>query len=93
MTVDKQTVTKNIAQEVEATSWRLRDTIQVRELTATHRLGQIRRLLMLEEHKTWKREFGFDRIETAAEMDGNLSRTSTSPVPDPFLYRNMVIPR
>ena len=48
---------------------------------------------MLEEHKTWKRKFGFNRIETAAEMDEKRSRTSTSPVPDLFFYRNMVIPR
>ena len=26
-------------------------------------------------------------------MDEERSRTSTSPVPDPFFYRNMVIPR
>ena len=48
---------------------------------------------MHEKNKTWKREFSFDRIETAAEMDEKRSRTSTSPVPDPFVYRNMVIPR
>ena len=77
----------------EATIWRIQETIRVRELAATHRQGQMRRLLMLEEHETWKREFGFDRIETAAEMDENRSRASTSPVPDPFFYRNMVIPR
>ena len=53
----------------------------------------MRRLLMHEKHKTWKREFGFDRIETAAEMDEKRSPISTSPVSDPFLYRNMVIPR
>ena len=53
----------------------------------------MRRLLIHEKHKTWKREFGFERIETAAEMDEKRSRTSTSPVPDPFFYRNMVIPR
>ena len=34
-----------IAEEVEATSWRLRETIRVRKLTTTHRLGQMRRLL------------------------------------------------
>ena len=45
---------------------------------------------MHEKHKT---EFGFDRIETDIEMDEKRSRTSTSPVPDPFFYRNMVIPR
>ena len=60
---------------------------------ATHRLGQMRRLLMHEKQKAWKREFGFDRIETASEMDEKRSRTSTSPVPNPFFYRNMVIPR
>ena len=59
---------------------------------ATHRLGQMRRLLMHEKHKAWKREFGFDRIETATKMDEKPSRTSTSPVPNPFFYRNMVIP-
>ena len=53
----------------------------------------MRRLLMHEKHKTWKQEFGFDRIETAAEIDEKRSRTSTSLVPDPFFYRNMVIPR
>ena len=53
----------------------------------------MRRLLVHEEHKTWKGDIGFDRIEMAAKMDENRSRTSTSPVPDPFFYRNMVIPR
>ena len=46
---------------------------------------------MREKHKAWKREFGFDRIETATELDEKRSRTSTSPVPTPFFYRNMVI--
>ena len=82
-----------ISEDVEATIWRLRETIRVAELAATQRLGQMRRLLMHEKRKTWKREFGFDRIETAAEIDEKRSRTSTSPVPDPFFYRNMVIPR
>ena len=35
----------------------------------------------------------FDRIEKAAEMDEKHSHTSTSPVPDRFFLRNMVIPR
>ena len=52
MTVDGRNTTKMIAEEVEATSWRLRETVRVRKLAATHRLGQMRRLLMLEEHKT-----------------------------------------
>ena len=92
MTVKEHDFAKMIA-EKEATSWRFRETIRVRELTATHRLRQMRRLLMHEKHKTWKREFGFDRIELDAEMDKQRSRTSFSPVPDPFFYRNMVIPR
>ena len=82
-----------MSEDVEATIWRLRETIRVAELAATHRLGQMRRLLMHEKRKAWKREFGFDRNETAAEMDEKRSRTSTSPVPDPFFYRNMIISR
>ena len=69
-----------MSEDVETTIWRLRETIRAAELTATHRLGQMHRLLMHEKHKAWKREFGFDRIETAVEMDGKHSRTSTSPV-------------
>ena len=86
MAVDERDITKMIA-AVEATSWRLHETIRVRELAATHRLGQMRRLLMLEEQKAGKREFDFDRIKTAAEMDKNTFRTSL--VSDPFFYRNM----
>ena len=58
-----------MSENVGASIWRLQETIRVAELAATHRLRQMRRLLMHEEHKAWKREFGFDRIETAAEMD------------------------
>ena len=90
MAVDELDITHMIA-EVEATSWRLRKTIRVRGLTVTHRLEQIRRLLMLEEQKAWKREVGFDRIETAAEMDTERFRTSL--VSKPFFYRNMFNPR
>ena len=87
MTVNGRDITQMTAEEGKATSWRLCETIRVRELTATHRLGQIRRFLMLEEQKTWKREFGFNRIETAAEMDEKGFRAS--PVSEPFFYRNM----
>ena len=82
-----------VSEDVETTIWRLQETVRVMELTATHRLGKMRRLLMHEKHKAWKRESGFDRIETAAEMDEKRSCTSTSPVPNPFFYRNMAIPR
>ena len=92
MTVKKRDFVR-MSEDVEATVWRLRETIRVAELAVTHRLGQMRRLLMHEKNKAWKREFGFDRIETAAAMIEKRPRTSTSPVPDPFFYRNMVIPR
>ena len=82
-----------MSEDPEATIWCLRETIRVAELAATDPLGQMGRLLMHEKHKAWKREFGFDRIETAAEMDEKRSCISTSPVPNPFFYRNMVIPR
>ena len=77
MIVDEHVIAKRISEGVVATIWRIQGTIRVRELATTHRLGQMRRLLMHEKHKTWKREFGFDRIETADESgcqgieDGN----------------------
>ena len=77
--------------EVEAKSWCPRETTRARELAATHRLGQMRRLLMLEEQKAWKREFGFNRIETVVEIDEKLSRTSL--VSEPFYYSNILNPR
>ena len=80
MTVEERDFTR-MSENVKTTIW-----------AATHRLGQMRCLLMHEKHKVWKREFGFDRIETTAEMDEKRFRTSTSPVPNPFFYRNMVIP-
>ena len=79
-----------MSEDVEATIWRLRKTVRVANLATMHRPGQMRRLLMHEKCKTWKREFGFDRIETCAETDEKRFRTSTSPVPDPFFNRSMV---
>ena len=62
-------------EEVEATSWRLRECIRVREVPARYRLGRMYRLRMLEEQKASKREVGFDRVETTAEMDADRLRT------------------
>ena len=93
MTVDEHVIAEIISEDVEATIWRIRETIRVGELAATHRLGQMRRLLMHENHKTWKREFSFGCIETATEINEKRSRTGTSPVPGPFFYQNMIIPR
>ena len=81
-----------MSEDLGTTIWRLRETVRVAKLAATHRLEQMRSLLMHERHKVWKREFGYDRIETAAEMDEKRSCASTSPVSNPFLYGNMVIP-
>ena len=50
----------------------------------------MRRLRMLEEQKAWQREGGFDRIETAAEMDAQRFRTSF--VSEPF-YSKMCNPK
>ena len=83
MTVDEYDV-RNIIGGVliEATSRRLRECIRVRELTATHRLGQMCRLRMLEGQKAWKQKVGFDHIETEVEMDAQ--RFHTSLVSEPF---------
>ena len=56
-----------------------------------HRLGQMRRLRMLEEQKAWKREADFDYIDTAAEMDARRSRTNL--VSEPFFQSKMSNPR
>ena len=90
MPVDERDIT-NIVTEVEATSWHLRETIRIGELAATHLLVQMRRLQMLEEQKIWKREVGFDYIETAAEMDARRSRSNL--VPAYFFYRSMFNPK
>ena len=87
MSIQERDVRKMIA-EVEATSWRLRECFRVRELAATHPLGQMRRLRMLEEQKAWKREAGFDYIDTAAEVDARRSRTNL--VSEPFVLRQDV---
>ena len=91
MTIEERNVAR-MSEDLGTTIWRLRETVRVAKLAATHRPEQMRSLLMHERHKIWKREFGYDRIEIAAEMDEKCSRTSTSPVSNPFLYRNMVIP-
>ena len=75
MSVDERDIT-NIIAEVKATSWCLRETIRVRELAATHRLGQMRRSRILEEQKAWKQEAGFGYIDTAPELDARRSRTN-----------------
>ena len=90
MTVDEREIANMIA-EVETTSWRLRETIRVRELAAPHRLGQMCPLRMSEEQKAWKREVGFDYIETAAEMYARRSRSNF--VSETFFCRNMFNPR
>ena len=76
--------------EVKATSWRLGNCILVRELAATHRLGRMRRLRMLEEKKVRKREAGFDNVETTAEMDAE--RLHAGFDSEPF-YTKLYYPR
>ena len=45
-----------------------RELIRVEELAASHKLEQMRRVRVLEKQVAWKREGGFDRIETIAEI-------------------------
>ena len=81
---------RQMIEEVKATSWRLRECIRARELAATHRSGPMRRLWMLEEQKAQKREVGFNRIETATEMDAQRFRTSLD---SEYFYRKPYNPR
>ena len=52
-----------------------------------HRLGQMRRLRMLEEQKAWKREVDFDYITAATGMDSQRSRINLAS--EPFFYSKM----
>ena len=74
LSIEERDVRQIIA-EVKVTSWRLREGVQARELAATHILGRMHHLRMLEEQKVWKREAGFDRIEITADMDEQRFRT------------------
>ena len=91
MTIEERDFAR-MSEDLGTKIWRLRESVRVAKLAATHRLGQMRSLLIHERHKVWKREFSYDRIQTAAEMNEKRSRTCTSPVSNPFFYRNMVIP-
>ena len=77
MTIEERDVAR-MSDDLGTTIWRLRETVRVAKLAATHRLEQMRSLLMHERHKVWKREFGYDRIEMATEMDEK--RSAPAPV-------------
>ena len=89
MSIQESDVRKIIA-EVQAISWCLRECIRGHELAATHRLGQMRRLRMLEEQKAWMREAGFDKIEITAEMVEQRSRIGSDSQP---FYTKLYNPR
>ena len=91
MSIEECNVRQMIA-NVEATRWRLRECIRVRELAATHRLGRMRRLRMPEEQKAWNREAGFDRIEITAEMDAQRFRTDLNLEPFYMKLKSEVAP-
>ena len=75
------------------TRGRVRKLIRERELAATHTLEQMGRVQMLERRATWKREGGFDRIETIAEMhEKTLRRLHAGFDPEPF-YTGLYNPR
>ena len=89
MLIEERHIHKMIT-EVEATSWRLRECIRVRELAATHRLERMRRLRILKEQETWKREAGFDRMGIKVEMDVQRFRTGFDSEP---CYTKLYNPR
>ena len=78
---------RKMIREIEATRWRLRECIWVRELAASQRLERMRRLRMLKEKKVWKREAGFDRTKIIAEMREQHFLADFDPEP---LYSNYI---
>ena len=54
--------------ELAITRGRVRKLVRVRELAASHKLEQLRRVRMLEKQAVWKKEGGFDSIEVIAEI-------------------------
>ena len=89
MPFKERDVRKMIA-EVEATNWRRRECIRVREFVGMHRLERMRYLRILEEQEAWKRKAGFDRIKITAEMDAQ--RFGTGFDSEPF-YTKLYNPR
>ena len=69
-----------MSEDAEATIWRLRETNRVAELATTHRLGQMRCLLMHEKHKTRKREM----VSTASNRTPRWMKNALASVPAPF---------
>ena len=54
-------------EESTAISGCIHKLIRIRKLAALHKIEQMLRVQMLEQHAAWKRESGFDRIEIIAE--------------------------
>ena len=79
MTVKEHDFAKMIA-EIEATSWRLRETIRVRELAATNRLGQMRRLLMREKTRPGSES----SASTVLRRPPKWMNSALAPAPAPF---------
>ena len=50
MTIEERDVARML-EDLGTTIWRLRETVRVAKLAATHRLEQMRSLLMHERHK------------------------------------------
>ena len=60
-------VAHQMLKELAEISGRVRKLIRARELAASHKLEQMRRVQVLEQRATWMRKTDFDRIETIAE--------------------------
>ena len=71
----------------------MRNLIRVRKLAATHMLEKMRRVQTIEKQPAWKREGGFDRIETMAEVHAEtLRRMHAGYGPEPY-YTGLFNPR
>ena len=75
------------------TRGRVRKLIRVRELAASHKLEQMRRVRMLEKQVAWKREGGFDRIEVTAETHKQTLRRLHARFDPEYFYTEMYNPR
>ena len=60
--------------DLAITRGRLHKLIRFRELAASHKLEQVRRVEMLGKQAAWKKEGGCVRIEAVAEMHAETLR-------------------
>ena len=80
-------------EEFTAIRWRVRELTRVRDLASSHKLEQMRRVRVLEKQAAWKREGGFDRVESIAEMHEQTLRRLHAGFDLESLYTGLYNPR